>query len=334
MRRNKVSHPDPTQGVQPDDDELDFDDEVPIAEGEDSRPPAASLTSIRLTRRRTVQEPRLVQRLTLTPSAGHGDAVRHQTPGAGHGTPIEDAPIPAEPVADRYDAAANALAPESPTPEPPASAPPAVDPLAVDPLAAEPADPDPLAAPAAPEPAAPAVPAAPAAGHHGALRHPDTAQRPEPAQRAETAQRAEPAQRAEAPQRPSNIVDYWSRLRAGRAYPAPSDLDSELIVATWPNSILLRHQAGESGMRAAALYKPATGLDGASDRTMDFSPMVVEWMLALAEESVRSGQPMAEKELFERPGGDGPVRFAACALPLSMDQETVDHVLCYLRALG
>ncbi len=279
-----MNQPDPNQGIQPDDDELDCHEEALHSEDEDNRPPAASLTSIRLTRRRPTPEPRLVQRLTLPLAAGAVDAGRDSGPEAG--APLEEDP-------SGHEEASAPTEPESPEPHDP------VPPLA-------------RAAPA-----------------HGGT----AIGRQNVAQQQEAIRRAQVAQRHDSGHRPSNIVDYWSRLRAGRAYPAPADLDSELIVATWPNSILLRHQAGESGMRAAALYKPSSGLDGASDRTMDFSPMVVEWMLALAEETVRSGQPMAEKELFERPGG-GPVRFAACALPLSADQETVDHVLCYLRALG
>jgi hypothetical protein len=53
--------------------------------------------------------------------------------------------------------------------------------------------------------------------------------------------------------------------------------------------------------------------------------------LALAEETVRSGRPLAEKEVFELPAGRA--RYAACTLPLSDDQIHVDHVLCYVRAL-
>ncbi len=58
---------------------------------------------------------------------------------------------------------------------------------------------------------------------------------------------------------------------------------------------------------------------------------MVEWVLALAEETVRGGRPLAEKEVFELPAG--PARYAACTLPLSDDQIHVDHVLCYVRAL-
>lgn len=132
--------------------------------------------------------------------------------------------------------------------------------------------------------------------------------------------------------RPSTIVDYWSRLRGQRPYPSPAELDPELITATWPNAVLLRRHDGESGLRAAALYKPDGDLPGHYDRTLDMSPMIVEWILSLAERTVSSGQPIAEKESFERPCGS--VRYAVCALPLSETQSKVDHVLCYLRILG
>ncbi len=135
-----------------------------------------------------------------------------------------------------------------------------------------------------------------------------------------------------AAKKPGTIVDYWSRLRGGRRYPSPAELDAELITATWPNAVLLRRHEGESGLRAAALYKPAGNLPGHYDHTLDMSPMIVEWILSLAERTVTSGQPLAEKESFERPCGS--VRYAACALPLSETQSKVDHVLCYLRVLG
>ena len=132
--------------------------------------------------------------------------------------------------------------------------------------------------------------------------------------------------------KPGTIVDYWSRLRGQRPYPAPAELDPELITKTWPNAVLLRRHEGESGLRAAALYKPDGDFPGHYDRTLDMSPMIVEWILSLAERTVSSGHPIAEKETFERPCGS--VRYAACALPLSETQSKVDHVLCYLRVLG
>lgn len=130
--------------------------------------------------------------------------------------------------------------------------------------------------------------------------------------------------------RPGSIVDYWSRLRGQRPYPAPEELNSELITATWPNAILLRRYDGESGLRAAALYKPDSDPSSHNDRTLDLSPMIVEWILSLAERTVGSGQPIVEKESFERPCGS--VRYAAYSLPLGKGE--ADHVLCYLRVLG
>ena len=135
---------------------------------------------------------------------------------------------------------------------------------------------------------------------------------------------------------PTDIVDYWSSLRAGRNFPSPSDLDSDTIVSHWPNSILLTCAAGDVTMRAAALFKPlgagiqTTSPDG--PQPIDFSPMVVEWILSLAQDTVRRAQPLTEKELFLLP--DGPQRYGACTLPLSADEVNVDHVLCYVRAIS
>ncbi len=84
------------------------------------------------------------------------------------------------------------------------------------------------------------------------------------------------------PPRPTDIVDYWSRLRNGRRYPAAGDLNAELIVRSWPNSILLSRSPGERGMRAAALFKPlganAVAAQQGAGRRVDFAPMVVEWV--------------------------------------------------------
>ena len=135
---------------------------------------------------------------------------------------------------------------------------------------------------------------------------------------------------------PTDIVDYWSRLRAGRTFPSPCDLDSDTIMSHWPNSILLTCAPDGVSMRAAALFKPlgagiqTTPPDG--PQPIDFSPMVVEWILSLAQDTVRRAQPLTEKEFFLLP--DGPRRYAACTLPLSADQLNVDHVLCYVRAIS
>ncbi len=135
---------------------------------------------------------------------------------------------------------------------------------------------------------------------------------------------------------PTDIVEYWSRLRAGRTFPSPSDLDSDTIVSHWPNSILLTCTAGDVTMRAAALFKPLGGgaqinsPDG--PQPIDFSPMVVEWIISLAQDTVRRARPLTEKEMFLLP--DGPQRYAAYTLPLSADQLNVDHVLCYVRAIS
>lgn len=137
--------------------------------------------------------------------------------------------------------------------------------------------------------------------------------------------------------RPGSIVDYWSRLRGERPYPAPAELDPGLIAASWPNAMLLRRHDGETGLRAAALYKPEANPANLanpanpSDHTLDLSPMVVEWILSLGEQALRGAQPIAEKESFERPRGS--ICYAACALPLSENGAEVDHVLCYLRVL-
>ena len=131
--------------------------------------------------------------------------------------------------------------------------------------------------------------------------------------------------------RPGNIVDYWSRLRGERPFPAPAELDPGLIAAAWPNALLLRRHDGETGLRAAAVYRPPAGPGKAGDHTLDFSPMVVEWILSLGEQALGSGQPAAEKESFERPRGA--ICYAACALPLGDGGGEPDHVLCYLRAM-
>ena len=132
--------------------------------------------------------------------------------------------------------------------------------------------------------------------------------------------------------RSGTIVDYWLRLRGERPYPSPAELDAELIAETWPSAILLRRHDGDTGLRAAAFYKPDRDPRYHGDRTLDLSPLIVEWVLSLAERTVSGGQPITETESFERPYGA--VRYVACVLPLSESQAEVDHVLCYLRVIS
>jgi len=245
-----VSQPDQTPGAEAHDEDEGYEDEVPPCADGDGPAPAASLTSIRLTRRRRpAKAPRPTPR---------------QRP-----EPVTRA-APADPETRRDDRGGQAP---------------------------------------------------------GTDKGEGTEQATAAAQ-SDSAIRSEPADR----RRPAKIVDYWSRLRGERAYPCPSELDGALITATWPNAMLLRRHDGETGLRAAALYKPEAAPGSTSDHTLDLSPMVVEWILSLAERTVRGGQPILEQESFERPKGS--VRYAACALPFSETQGEVDHVLCHLRLLS
>jgi hypothetical protein len=156
-----------------------------------------------------------------------------------------------------------------------------------------------------------------------------------PQSAAQAARPSAGATRNGAPRRGGEIVAYWTGLRANRPYPAVSDLDSDLIAADWPNSILFQCRAGSGALMPDMSFLPRPeGGNGGLDRTADdgtiqLSPMMLQWLVSLAEDAVKSQRPVEDLESF--PSAQRAIGYRAVALPLSDDHSKIDHVLCHVK---
>ncbi len=137
------------------------------------------------------------------------------------------------------------------------------------------------------------------------------------------------------PRRGGEITAYWTRLRGNRPSPAVADLDPELIAADWPNSILFRCRAGSGALMPdmSFLPRPDGGSDGlnpkADDGKIQLSPLMLQWLVSLAEDAVRNRRPVEDLESF--PSAKRAIGYRAVALPLSDDHSEIDHVLCHVK---
>jgi hypothetical protein len=130
------------------------------------------------------------------------------------------------------------------------------------------------------------------------------------------------------------IAAYWTRLRGRRPCPAVSDLDPGLIAAEWPNSILFRCRAGSGALMPDNSFLPQQdsggGLDPRTDEAkIQLSPLMLQWLVSLAEDSVRNQRPIEDTEAF--PSAQKAIVYRAIALPLSDNRSEIDHVLCHVK---
>jgi hypothetical protein len=137
------------------------------------------------------------------------------------------------------------------------------------------------------------------------------------------------------PRRGEEIIAYWKRLRGNRPYPAVSDLDPQLIATDWLNSIMFRCRAGSGALMPDMSFLPrqdngGDGLDRkADDGKIQLSPMMLQWLVSLAEDAVRNQRPVEDLESF--PSAQKVIGYRAVALPLSDDHSEIDHVLCHVK---
>ena len=135
-----------------------------------------------------------------------------------------------------------------------------------------------------------------------------------------------------------DILSYWMEIRDGNRYPTWRNLDTAKIGKYWPNCTLVYcdRAAGrvqlENGF--ASEVRQATQEENphqkqASD--IEFTPMVVDWVLGLARDVANSGKPTHGTEHFPSTFDEIPLR--VIALPLSENQVDIDHVLCYVQKL-
>lgn len=146
----------------------------------------------------------------------------------------------------------------------------------------------------------------------------------------------EPATRAQDEARPAGeITTYWARLRGSRPYPSVADLDPDQIAVDWPNSILFRCRAGSDALEPDMSFLPRRGSVGAGlsqdsdDGRIQLSPLMLQWLVSLATDAVRSQRPVEDTESF--PSLQRAIGYRAVALPLSDDRSAVDHVPCHVR---
>lgn len=130
-----------------------------------------------------------------------------------------------------------------------------------------------------------------------------------------------------------DIVAYWTHLRGGRRYPKSSDLDALTVGEYWPNSILIRCRPGSRALEPDKVFvtgeSTASSLNSLrSSARVNLSPMMLQWLLSLADEVVREGRPMNDVETF--PSVNRVMHYRAIALPFSDDEHAVDHVLCHV----
>ena len=183
-------------------------------------------------------------------------------------------------------------------------------------------------------PAPPRAPAAPqAGGHAGALGARGAQPQPAPRPQAQGPRVQSPAPAASVPMRPQDIVRYWDQLRQGRRFPSRSDLDPAQIGRHWPNSMLVRRNRDNKGWQLETQF--SGGIQGAANGSAmskgsgaECASMVTEWILSLGREVASLGKPLQDTEVF--PTSVGEVRYNVIALPLSENQNEIDHVLYHL----
>lgn len=124
---------------------------------------------------------------------------------------------------------------------------------------------------------------------------------------------------------PRDIILFWAMLRQGRRYPTRSDMDPVRIAQFWPNTLLLRLHPTSQTLELESIISPhgRAGTDA-----VEFTPMVLEWVLELGRRVARIGEPVSETEPFPVPMGN--VRYRAAALPLSEGGGDIDHILCHV----
>ena len=132
----------------------------------------------------------------------------------------------------------------------------------------------------------------------------------------------------------AEISAYWTRLRGRRPCPAVSGLDPGLIAAEWPNSILFRCRAGSGALMPDMSFLPQQDSRGdlgprTDEAKIELSPLMLQWLVSLAEDAVRNQRPIEDTEAF--PSAQKAIVYRAIALPLSDNRSEIDHVLCHVK---
>jgi len=62
---------------------------------------------------------------------------------------------------------------------------------------------------------------------------------------------------------------------------------------------------------------------------IQLSPLMLQWLVSLAEDAVRNRRPIEDTEAF--PSAEEAIGYRAIALPLSDNRSEIDHVLCHVK---
>ena len=135
------------------------------------------------------------------------------------------------------------------------------------------------------------------------------------------------------PRQDDGILGYWQERQSGRDFPAWSDLDPEEILARWPDSVLLscdphrpvpKLEASFAEALRSAKRRKAEGLEP----TVEYTPLLTEWLLTIGRAVARLGKPLNDSEFF--PSFRGRVGYRVVGLPLGTAATGVEHVLCHV----
>jgi len=136
----------------------------------------------------------------------------------------------------------------------------------------------------------------------------------------------EPATETEplaAPHGADALIDYWDELAGDRLFPAFAELDRERINEYWPNTVLLTFGAGDMP-RMTRLGEP--------DGEVEYNLMVTDWIMTRGRQAAERAEALEEEQRF--PMGRERVRYRLVLLPCSNDGGRVDHMLCHLSRLA
>lgn len=136
-----------------------------------------------------------------------------------------------------------------------------------------------------------------------------------------------------------DILTYWMEIRNGNRYPNWQNLDTRKIGKLWPNCALVHCDQASGRLQLERGFAAELRLAMKQENPLsefstdiDFSPMVVDWILGLARDVANSGKPTHGTEYFPSTFDEIPLR--VIALPLSENQVDIDHVLCYVQKLS
>lgn len=119
------------------------------------------------------------------------------------------------------------------------------------------------------------------------------------------------------------IIDYWDSQRGDRRYPMVEAIDRSHVGQSWPNCLLVSF-ASMTGDSA----QPRMTRIGEANGQVEYTAMVIDWIIKCGRQSVKRGEPMEEEKRFPVTGGNA--RYQLLLLPLSSTEGKADYVLAHV----